>query len=182
MGKTTCCNCNKVLGITSLKFLKKELWEISSHPKVIAMSSDDRLCTNCKRMFDEELNPEQLNPEQRPFSRNPELASEQEETPTNIKVKAKESSGSIKFAYYGGLFSIIIGPVAILWGIMTESYWVLLIGSIGFMLGLVQYSSRKKKLDSLSKTENEPLSILKMRLAKGEITKEEFDKIRDDLE
>jgi uncharacterized membrane protein len=163
MGKTICCNCNKEIAITSFKFSKEELWDISSHSKVMTMSSDDKLCNNCKRLFDEELNPKQ------------------EETHTNTKVKAKESSKEIKIAYYSGLFSIITGPVVIIWGIMTEFYWLVLAGSIGVMIGLVQYSGRKKKFDSLSKTDDEPLAVLKMRLVKGEITKEEFDKIKEDL-
>lgn len=61
MGKTKCCNCNKEIGMASFKFSKDELWDIASHSKVITMSSDDRLCNNCKRLFDEELNPKQEN-------------------------------------------------------------------------------------------------------------------------
>ncbi|MSP65099.1 MAG: DNA-3-methyladenine glycosylase I [Bacteroidetes bacterium] len=39
----------------------------------------------------------------------------------------------------------------------------------------------KKEFEGISKTNDEPLSALKIRLAKGEITKEEFDKIKEDL-
>lgn len=42
-------------------------------------------------------------------------------------------------------------------------------------------SLSKNEDTKLPKNEDAPLSVLKMRLAKGEITKEEFDKIKDDL-
>jgi len=45
-------------------------------------------------------------------------------------------------------------------------------GVISLVLGIIQYSKRKKQFDEISKTEDEPLSVLQMRLAKGEITKE----------
>jgi uncharacterized membrane protein YvbJ len=56
MGKTICCNCNKEIGRMQFKFSYSELWDVSSHPKVSAMNSDDKLCSNCKKLFDDEIN------------------------------------------------------------------------------------------------------------------------------
>ena len=57
MSKITCCNCNETLGIISLKFSKDELssYLITKQPKVAAMSSDDRLCHKCQKLFHKEL-------------------------------------------------------------------------------------------------------------------------------
>ena len=44
-----------------------------------------------------------------------------------------------------------------------------------------KYNERIGSITEIPKTEDEPSSVLKMRLAKGEITKEEFDKIKEDL-
>jgi len=57
MGKTICCNCNKELGWMQFKFSKSELWDISSHPKVTTMDSNDKLCGACKKLYEEEINP-----------------------------------------------------------------------------------------------------------------------------
>ena len=56
MAKIICCNCNKEIGMASFKFSYAELWDVSSHPKIATMSSDDRLCSNCKQLFENEIN------------------------------------------------------------------------------------------------------------------------------
>ena len=69
----------------------------------------------------------------------------------------------------------LIEELIIQWAILnfgrgTTKEWAM--GVISLVLGIIQYSKRKKQFDEISKTEDEPLSVLQMRLAKGEITKE----------
>lgn len=80
MGKTKCCNCNKEIGMTSFKFSYSELWDISSHPKVATMSSDDRLCSNCKKLFEDQINQNKV-----------------EEIQTRKEVTSEKSIKTIKF-------------------------------------------------------------------------------------
>lgn len=60
MSKTKCCNCYKEIGMASFKFSYSELWDVSSHPKVATMNPDDRLCSNCKKLFEDEINQNKL--------------------------------------------------------------------------------------------------------------------------
>lgn len=53
------------------------------------------------------------------------------------------------------------------------SFWILII-----ILALVIYILNSRK----STSEDEPIKILKIRLAKGEITKAEFDKLMEKIE
>ena len=54
-------------------------------------------------------------------------------------------------------------------------FWVLVI------LGIVYIVQAISRRSGQSGTEETPLDILKKRYAKGEITKEEFERIKDDL-
>ncbi len=57
--------------------------------------------------------------------------------------------------------------------------WLLLIVIIGVLIYLViQNTKSKGKMGNLEET---PIDILKKRYARGEITKDEFDKIKNDL-
>jgi putative membrane protein len=54
-------------------------------------------------------------------------------------------------------------------------FWVLLILGIVYLVKMIAGSSKKED------TQETAIDILKMRYAKGEISKEEFEKIKDDL-
>ena len=56
MGKTNCCNCNKEIGKMQFKFSYSELWDVASHPNVVTMNSEDRLCSDCKKLYEDEIN------------------------------------------------------------------------------------------------------------------------------
>ncbi|MEQ8181212.1 MAG: SHOCT domain-containing protein [Smithellaceae bacterium] len=57
--------------------------------------------------------------------------------------------------------------------------WLLLIVIIGVLIYLVILNTKSKgKMGNLEET---PIDILKKRYARGEITKDEFDKIKNDL-
>ena len=58
--------------------------------------------------------------------------------------------------------------------------WLLMLILIGVVIYFVVQSSRSK--GSGGSPRETPLDILKKRYAKGEITKEEFDKMKQDLE
>ena len=159
-----CFNCGKKFGLTSFKLSQTELWHINSHLKVASMNPDDRLCNACKRLFEDELYP-----------RTPEYIQ------PNKKIKVEQSTKSIKIIYYFSIFIFIFIPIAIIYGLMTEDTIQWVSGIIVLTITLIQFPNSKKKFDGLSKTDDESLTVLKMRLAKGEITKEEFDRIKEDL-
>lgn len=76
------------------------------------------------------------------------------------------------FGYWGGL-----GGWGILGSILMLAFWILVIVGIVFLIKyLIVHSSGQQK----SSGEN-PLDILKRRYAKGEISKEEFEKMKKDL-
>jgi putative membrane protein len=54
-------------------------------------------------------------------------------------------------------------------------FWVLVIVGVVYIVRVATRSGRKQEKDEA------PLDILKKRYAKGEISKEEFEKMRDDL-
>jgi putative membrane protein len=54
-------------------------------------------------------------------------------------------------------------------------FWGLVIAGIAYIVQAISRRSRR------SGPEETPLDILKKRYAKGEITKEEFERIKDDL-
>lgn len=64
------------------------------------------------------------------------------------------------------------------WGSMFMGLLFLLI--IGFVIYFIMYGETPKKSEYILK-EVAPLELLKIRYAKGEIKKEEYDGIREDL-
>jgi putative membrane protein len=54
-------------------------------------------------------------------------------------------------------------------------FWALLILGIAYLVKMVAAGSKKEDKDKTA------IDILKMRYAKGEISKEEFEEIKDDL-
>lgn len=54
-------------------------------------------------------------------------------------------------------------------------FWILVILGIAYFVRLIAGGSKKEKKDDTA------IGILKKRYAKGEITKDEFEKMRDDL-
>ena len=98
-----------------------------------------------------------------------------------IPYKPQKSPKSIKFDFYLTVIMIIASSSMVLSGLTGENPIGVIIGLPALIISVIQLPKRKKLFDGLSKTDNESLSVLKMRLAKGEITKEEFDKIKEDL-
>ncbi|MSV33810.1 MAG: SHOCT domain-containing protein [Nitrosarchaeum sp.] len=76
---------------------------------------------------------------------------------------------------------IIGGSFTLIASLTVENPIGIILSLPTLIISLIQLPKRKKQFDGLSKTDDEPLTVLKMRLAKGEITKEEFDKIKEDL-
>ena len=77
--------------------------------------------------------------------------------------------------------SMMEGP----YGMMNHWYggiimWIIFIGIVGLVIYLVLRNTGFKGLD-ISTSKESSLDILKKRYAKGEITKEEFDKIKKEL-
>lgn len=72
------------------------------------------------------------------------------------------------------------------WGHMMDCgyggmfMWIIFLVVIGVVIYFIVQISQKKSADISSK--GTPLDILKKRYAKGEITKEKFEKMREDLE
>ena len=59
-------------------------------------------------------------------------------------------------------------------------FWIILI--VVVIWAIVQYGNRNRMTDFTNSVEKEtPLDILKKRYAKGEITKEEFERMKRDL-
>jgi putative membrane protein len=69
------------------------------------------------------------------------------------------------------------------WGHMDYGYggvimWIILI----LIIGVIAYFVIKGQKSILKKDEETPLDILKKRYAKGEISKQEFEKMKKDIE
>ncbi|MBU2493293.1 MAG: SHOCT domain-containing protein [Bacteroidetes bacterium] len=58
-------------------------------------------------------------------------------------------------------------------------FWIVIIGLIAYLI--IRLTNQKNNNQSIQSNEN-PLDILKKRYARGEISKEEFDKIKSDIE
>lgn len=93
-----------------------------------------------------------------------------------------KSTKMIRYQYYSAIFSLIMGPVLIISGLTTGSDLVWIVGIIVLVTAIIRYPKEKKQMDRISKTENDPLTFLKMRLVKGEITTEEFEELRKKIE
>ncbi len=75
--------------------------------------------------------------------------------------------------YYGGF------GYAPWWGIVMFLFWALVIGGVVFLIGrLVRQGSQTSQGGS----QDSAMDILRQRYARGEITKEQFDQLRRDLE
>ena len=69
------------------------------------------------------------------------------------------------------------GQYAWLMPVMMIVFWILVIGLIVFFV----HRSRRHRIAHDPRFENKALSIVKERYAKGEISKEEFDRLANDL-
>ncbi len=61
-------------------------------------------------------------------------------------------------------------------------FWALIIGGIIYAVKYLSRNENKQIQNVTTKKEKSPLEVLKYRYAKGEIDKEEYDKIKKDLE
>lgn len=108
-----------------------------------------------------------------------EVANDSKKIQTNSPGK---STKMIRYQYYWAIFAFIFGPIFIIWGFVSEATFTWMIGIVVLVIAVIQYPKYKKQFEAISKTDNEPLTILKMRLVKGEITTEEFENLRKKLE
>lgn len=71
-----------------------------------------------------------------------------------------------------------------LWGILMVVFWVLVIGGVALLaIWLLRSSGTTTALiGPTGRAEEAPVEILKRRYAKGEITKEQYEQMRKDLE
>jgi len=83
--------------------------------------------------------------------------------------------------YTGGWVGIAWGAFGTLIGLFFIFIWIIMwsAGSIGWMSRNYRYSSRNRWTWW---DHDDALEILRERYARGEITKEQYDKMRDDLE
>lgn len=80
-----------------------------------------------------------------------------------------------------GMMSGIMNPW---WGVAMLVFWLLIIGGIAllFMWILKQAETKNTAVGVVRKSEAMPLEIVKTRYARGEITKEQYEQLRRDLE
>lgn len=60
--------------------------------------------------------------------------------------------------------------------------WIFWIAIIGLIIYLILRQTNRRNNNKIVNKDETPLDILKKRYARGEITKEEFDKIKSDIE
>ena len=95
----------------------------------------------------------------------------------------KQSTKMIRVQYYASILVLIASPLSIIGGLISGNSFSWMLGSIMLVIALIQYPKRKKEMDNLSKTvDNDSLTILKNRLAKGEISKEEYEDLKKTLD
>lgn len=186
-----CFSCHKKLGIINNWRNAKTIQKYGYLPPE-GMSKHDKLCASCldvivnKSTVEESICKDCGNKLDPNLKYCPNCKSNVKiEKP--IKVQQK-SAKSIKYDYYSAIFFIILGPIMIIHGLISEYPFTWMMGIFVLVISIIRYPKSKKALDRLtdnadrvSEHEENPLSVLKMRLAKSEITKEEFDKIKDDL-
>lgn len=76
-----------------------------------------------------------------------------------------------------GRWDHMMGP----WGYGGMFMWLILIVFAGVVLYFL-LERRKSDNSEIASTTETPLEILKKRYARGEITKEEFDRMKDEIE
>ena len=78
---------------------------------------------------------------------------------------------------YGGMMGYVFNPLG---AILSLVLWALIIS--GIVLMVVWLARNANRGESFIGSSESPLDILKRRYAKGEVTKEQFDAIKRDLE
>ena len=65
--------------------------------------------------------------------------------------------------------------------ILSGLFWILLLTGVGYILyGLTKHWQTANPTSAA--TADEPLAVLKIRYARGEITREQYEEIRNDLQ
>ena len=101
---------------------------------------------------------------------------------TSSKDITEKSTKMIRVRYYSTILLFFIAPISIINGLISEHQLSWMLGTALLVTSILVYPSNKKQMDAISKNDDDTLSFLKMRLAKGEITKEEFDELRKKIE
>ena len=185
-----CFSCHKKLGLIKNWRDVKTIQKYGYKPPE-GMSKNDKLCATCLdvivSMAKEVICKDcgiKLDPNLTYCSN----CKSNTKTEKPIQHKPQRSPRSIKWDYYFGIFTLIVSPIMILLGLSTENHLSWISGIVFLVIGIIQFPKRKKAFNRLSENKDNvseqvgsPLAVLKMRLAKGEITTEEFDKIKEDL-
>ncbi len=188
-----CFSCHKKLGITNNWRNAKTIQEYGYKPPE-GMSKHDKLCASCLDVIVNKTRIENGVCKECGHKLDPNLTycsncKSNAKTEKPIPHKPQKSARHIKFSYYFDIFTFIWSPIAIISGLIDEDPIRWMPAIIILVVVLIQFPKDKKLFNGLSKnedsilpkTEDTPLTALKMRLAKGEITKEEFYKIKEDL-
>ncbi len=62
------------------------------------------------------------------------------------------------------------------------TFWLIFVIVVGFAIYIIILKSKAKETDKRLSLNESPLDILKRRLARGEITEGEFEKLKKDIE
>jgi len=81
---------------------------------------------------------------------------------------------------YGDFCSNFFGVMPFGGGIVNLIIWVVIIGAVIFLLFNVFRSDRSTE-SFVSKADEKPFEILKRRYASGELTKEEYERMKNEL-